>query len=110
MDSRRRVEELLKPGGKLLGEKPRQSGQVRRVTAGVERARALFEELRQLGYDSPVAGNPGHRIEIPGLGYVNYREASKSGPPSLDVSVSIERLEKVRFKFVGPSDAEGSED
>lgn len=66
----------------------------------VEEARAIFEELAELGCPAPVAGNPGQRIEIPGLGYVNYREVSKSGPPSLDVSVTIEGLEKVRFKFV----------
>lgn len=56
-----------------------------------------------------MAGNPGHRIEVPGLGYVNYREESKSGPPSLDVSVTIEGLEKVRFKFVGAADERSQE-
>ena len=101
MDPRRRIEELLKPGGEILGTKPRRTGQVRRVAAGVEEAQSIFEKREKLGHDSPVAGNPGHRIEIPGLGYVNYREESKSGPPSLDVSVTIEGLEKVRFKFVG---------
>lgn len=101
MDSRRRIEELLKPGGEVLGTKPRRTGRVRRVAAGVEEARSIFEELEKLGHPAPVAGNPGQRVEIPGLGYVNYREESKSGPPSLDVSVTIEGLERVRFKFVG---------
>lgn len=102
---RERVEKLLKllkPGGDLLGERPRPNSQVRRVPvpSPVEEARTLFEELAELGRPAPVAGNPGQRIVIPGLGYVNYREVSKSGPPSLDVSVTIEGLEKVRFKFV----------
>lgn len=101
MEARDRVEELLKPGGEILGDKPRATGQVRRVPGDAEEARALFEELAELGRPAPVADNPGQRVEIPNLGHVNYREVSKSGPPSLDVSVTIEGLEKVRFKFVG---------
>lgn len=107
--ARKRMEELLKPDGEVLGEKPRQNRQVRRVAAGVDQARAIFEELAKLGHDSPVAGNPGHRIEILDLGHVNYREVSRSGPPSLDVSVNIEGLQKVRFKFVGASETGESE-
>lgn len=102
MGARERIEELLKPDGEVIGSKTRPGSNVRRVTATapVEEARETFERLAVVGRESPVPGSSVRRVEIVGLGYVTYREESKSGPPSIDVKVSIEGLEKVKFKFV----------
>ncbi len=93
---------VLKPGGKLLGEEPtRGKGKVRRVREGKEKAEELFERLAEGGEDSPIPGVPVRRIKLPGVGYATYREISKTGPPTIDVSVNIEGLRNVKFKFVG---------
>lgn len=102
--SRQRVEELLKPGGEVIGIRPRQRTLVRRVVVSspAEEARELFEQLAGLGKEAatgePTRGSrPGRLVEIPDLGYVGYREAPT---PTVDVNVSIEGLRNVKFKFV----------
>lgn len=107
MDSRKRIEELLKPGGELLGIPGRRRG-VRVVKGSANEARTLFEELARLGREVPVekptrGSRPGRVAEIPDLGYVGYREESTSGEPTVDCRVSVEELGKVKFKFVGYS-------
>ncbi len=95
-DPRRIVEALLKPGGEPLGEPaPRPGSKVRHVQAGAKEAQHLFQELAQLGHDAPIPTYPGRRVRIPGVGIVAYRPVSKSGEPTVDVSVSIEGLEAV---------------
>ena len=105
MDARQRVEELLKPDGELLGVPGRRRG-VRVVEGSAEEARTLFEELVGMGQEvlvgKPTRGSRlGRLVEIPDLGYVGYREESTSGEPTVDCRVSVEALEKVKFKFVG---------
>lgn len=104
MDKRRRLEELLKPGGKILGSRPRQRTMVRRVISAspAEEARWLFKQLADLGHEVPVeeptrGSRPGRLAEIPGLGHVGYRDTPT---PTVDVNVSIEGLRNVKFKFV----------
>ena len=106
---RRRVLELLAPDGELLGEIPRSKRPVRRVVGSREEAKALFEELAQLGHESPVQNpgdrsRPGRRVEIPGFGFVSYRDAEdeETGEttPTIQCSGNLEGLENVKFKFV----------
>lgn len=100
MGARRRVEELLKPGGEVIGERPRPNSKVRRVAVDspAEEARQLFDQLAELGHDHPGVGSrPGRLVEMPGLGYVGHRETPT---PTVDVNVNIEGLRNVKFKFV----------
>jgi hypothetical protein len=101
-DPRRLVEALLKPDGEPLGELPRARSKVRRVQAGAREAQQLFQRLAQLGHDAPIPTYFGSRVHIPGVGIVGYRPVSKSGEPTVDVNVSIEGLENVKFKFMRP--------
>lgn len=112
MDDRRRIEELLKPEGMVIGVPPRPNSNVRCVAslAPVEDARETFERLAKLGHETPDenpsrGSRPGRLVEIPDLGYVGYREAST---PTVDVNVSIEGLSNVKFKFVGEFGRESS--
>lgn len=102
--SRHRVEELLKPGGEVIGIRPRQRTMVRRVVVSspAREARELFKQLADLGNEAvtrePTHGSrPGRLVKIPDLGYVGYRETPT---PTVDVNVSIEGLRNVKFKFV----------
>ncbi len=92
---------LLEANGQPLGTPARKGSKVRRVQGGKEEAEELFGKLAELGNDSPVPGVPMRRVELSGVGHASYREASKTGPPTVDVSVNIAGLEKVKFKFVG---------
>jgi hypothetical protein len=110
LDARRRIEELLKPEGEVIGVRTRPNGKIHRVVAVSpgEAARGIFEDLAGLGceipHEAPSRGaHPSRLIEIPGLGYVGYRE---SPIPTIDVNVSIERLGNVKFKFVSDSERE----
>lgn len=102
IEQRRRIlEESLKPGGELLGVLARPGSRVRRVSEDPIEAVFLFRSLSKLGRDAPLPTYPGWRVEIPGLGYVGFRFSSKSGEPTMDVSVSIDGLRNVKFKYVG---------
>lgn len=92
---------LLGPNGEPLGKPARKGSKVRRVNGGAEEAEELFGTLAQRGSDASIETYPGERIRLPEIGYVGYRAASKSGPPTVDVSVNIEGLRNVKFKFVG---------
>lgn len=104
---RQRLLDLLAPSGKVIGDPARKDGRVRRVAGGMEDARALYEELARLGNDMPVenpsiGSRPGLRMEIPGFGYIGYREVSDSGEPTVDCSVDLEELKQLKkVKFVG---------
>lgn len=98
---RRRVEQLLKPGGKPLGVPSRSGSRVRRVSEGPVEAVAMFRSLRAMRRIADLPDYPGRRAEIPGLGYVGLRIVSKSGEPTLDVDVRIDGLRNVKFKYVG---------
>ncbi len=98
---RRRLEELLKSGGEPLGVPARSGSKVRRVSEDPIEAAVLFSVLKALGRRANLPTYPGRRVEIPGLGYVGYRLSSKSGEPTIDVSVSIDGLRNVKFKYVG---------
>lgn len=105
------MEELLKPGGEVIGAPPRRRTIVRRVSVAspAEEARRIFEELAELGREvavEPTRGSrPGRLVEIPDLGYVSYRETPT---PTVDVNVSIEGLRNVKFKFVPAGDGGAS--
>ena len=88
-----------------MGRPARKGSKVRRVSGGKEEAEGMFRELARWGRDASIPTYRGERIELPGIGYVGYREASKSGEPTVDVSVSIEGLRDVKFKFVGSVEA-----
>jgi len=92
---------LLEPDGSLLGELARRGSKVRRVYGGQKEAEQLFGRLAKLGRDACIETYPGKRVELPGCGYAGYREASKSGEPTVDVDVNIEAIGNVKFKFVG---------
>ena len=101
MNNRERLEELLKPGGKLLGEPSRRGSRVRRVPEGEPEAIWLFSRLALMGEKAQLPTYRGLRVKIPDLGYVGYRAVSKSGEPTIDVNVRIEGLRGVKFKYVG---------
>lgn len=110
---RRRVLELLAPNGELLGAIRRNKRPVRRVVGERDDAVALFEELAQLGHESPVhnpgdRSRPGRRVEIPGFGFVSYRDAEdeETGEttPTIQCNGNVEGLENVKFKFVRRED------
>jgi hypothetical protein len=92
---------LLEPDGSLLGVLARRGSKVRRVYGGQTEAEELFGRLAKLGRDARIETYPGKRVELPGCGYAGYREASKSGEPTVDVDVNIKAIGNVKFKFVG---------
>jgi hypothetical protein len=92
---------LLEANGQLLGTPARKGSKVRRVQGGKQEAEELFGKLAELGRGAPIETYSGQRVELPGCGYAGYREASKSGEPTVDVDVNIEAIGNVKFKFVG---------
>jgi hypothetical protein len=86
----RSIDDILMPGGKPLGVKgtgPRASARLREVAGGLAEAESLFQELTRGGKDVTPPGYPGTMIELPGgRGWVGYRPASRSGPPTIDVN------------------------
>ncbi len=101
MKALQHLEKLLKPRGTPLGTPKRKGSKVRHVAKERDYAEELFEELAALGCDAPTPTYPGRRIEIRGIGYVGYREVSKSGDPTIDIRVTISGLEDIKLKFVG---------
>ena len=91
---------LLYPGGNPIGN-PGKSSRIRRLPGDLFDARALFNELAQLGVPDDTATYPGNRVKIAyGLGYVGIRNVSGSGEPTVDVDVNIggaERIKKIKF-------------
>jgi hypothetical protein len=92
---------LLQANGQPLGTPARKGSKVRRVQGGKQEAEELFGKLAGLGHHAPIETYPGQRVELPGCGYAGYREASKSGEPTVDVNVNIKAIGNVKFKFVG---------
>jgi RHS repeat-associated protein len=92
-----RVLEVLAPGGTLLG-RAGSSADIRVVKGTVEEARAVFAELTAGGRVLEKASYPGTLVEIEGKGLVGLREASKSGPPTIDLFLKgVDQIRKIKF-------------
>ena len=107
----RTIDEILMPGGQPLGVKgtgPRATAKIREVPGGDAEAQAMFEELTEGGTDVTPRGYAGEFLEHPQLlghrGFIGYRPASKSGPPTIDVKAvdsSGQPIPIEKVKFVG---------
>lgn len=96
MESFQRIEALLKPEGRLLGQ-PGSSRRIRMLPGGLEAATELFEKLAEPGGKKLVADYPGTLVEIPEVGRVGLRPVSVSGPPTIDVRVSGIGIDEIKF-------------
>lgn len=99
-ERRRRVRELLVPGGEPLGRLGRsRSGTVRAVAGGRAEAEALFAPLKSLGEAEEATGYPGRFVNFGGENRIGLRLDSRSGEPTMDVTVtSILEIEKLKFE------------
>jgi hypothetical protein len=91
-----RVTDILKPGGRLIGQAGRGSG-VRELPGGLQEAQRVFERLRQGGKRIEDPRYKGTMYELPGGGRVGLRETSVSGPPTIDVNIPDIPIEKIKF-------------
>ena len=91
-------QEILMPGGKLIGERGDNSG-IRILPGGVKDAEDLALELGKGGKDITPTGHSGILIELPnGGGIVGFRPGSKSGPPTVDVNIPDIGIREIKFK------------
>lgn len=78
--------DLLKPGGRLVGEAG-SSSRIRLLQGGETEARPLFEQLTRGGRVLENSTFPGTLVEFPGGGKIGFRPISKSGPPTIGVFI-----------------------
>jgi hypothetical protein len=101
-----RLEDILNPGGTLLGRAGTSTGI--RVATG-----DLVDAVRMLGPLTPGGiiertppAYPGIGVRLPGGGFVGLRPVSQSDPPTIDVNIpSIPDRKKVKFVKEGRDDA-----
>jgi RHS repeat-associated protein len=94
----RQVLDVLKEGGKLgiAGS----AKNIRKLAGDLEDARTLMEAIEQVG--TPYAGNyqNGVAYNLPGGGFVGFREVSSAGgPPTIDLN--LPGVGKFKLKFTG---------
>ena len=83
---RRRIRDLLEPAGEALGRQGRRRG-IRVLPGGIDAARELFARLAELGTPVDVPGYDGALVDLGEEGRVGFRGRSRSGEPTIDVSV-----------------------
>jgi hypothetical protein len=88
--------DVLKPGGKNVGEPGENSG-VRILPGGESEARELFDRLTKGGTDITPSGHLGKVIRMPDGSVISHRPTSKSGPPTVDVNVPGLGIRKLKF-------------
>lgn len=96
---RRRVRELLVPGGEPIGEVGRAGNErIREVPGGVRAGEELFARLLELGKPESVAGYPGNFVNFGGKNRIGFRFVSGSGEPTMDVTLAwLPEVEKLKF-------------
>ena len=106
--SGRSIEDILMPGGKPIGVRgkgPRASAEIRELPGGDTEAERLLKELTVGGTDITPPRYKGKLIRLRGISEtVGYRQASKSGPPTIDVNVVDANgvlIPIKKLKFVG---------
>jgi RHS repeat-associated protein len=87
---------ILKPAGRWIGV-PGSSQRIRVLSGGVGAAREMFGALGAEGKAIKAKGYPGIMLEIPGGGTIGLREASKSGPATIDLALPGVAIEKLKF-------------
>ncbi|MCX8049220.1 MAG: RHS repeat-associated core domain-containing protein [Methylohalobius sp.] len=91
-----RVTELLRLGGRLIGEAGTRSS-IRVVRGSAAEAERLFGQLSGGRLVTPP-GYPGILVELPGGGFVGFRPISASGPPTIDVNIpGLSEITKIKF-------------
>lgn len=101
MDPIRRVEELLVPGGELIGS-PGTVKEIRNVPGGLVAAEEMFEELASLGEKVERPDYPGQTALLPVIGEIGFRPVSGRGrrEPTIDVNAIVAGVEIQKLKFV----------
>ncbi len=61
------------------------------------KARELFDRLTKGGTDVTPPGHPGKVIRMPDGSAISYRPTSKSGPPTIDVTITGLSIRKLKF-------------
>jgi hypothetical protein len=92
----RNMEDLLRPGGRLLGSEG-SSAQVRILKGGLNEAQGLFNQLSAGGAVITETTYPGTLVRLQGGGTVGLRPVSTSGPPTIDVRVPGIGIREIKF-------------
>jgi hypothetical protein len=80
------IVDVLRPGGKLIGEAG-SSSQIRILQGGHSEAEALFGQLSHGGQVVEGTSYPGTLVRLSEGGQVRFWPVSTSGPPTIDVTV-----------------------
>ncbi len=92
------LQNILKPGGKLIGEAAGKGGQELIRVVPISQREALTAELSKLGNVIDKATYNGTFREIPGLGSIGFRESKQFGP-TIDINIrGLSGIEKIHFK------------
>src|SRR5262245_35823952 len=90
------LEDLLMPGGKLIGTAGSKPA-IRVLLGGLPAAEQLLRKLTQGGTDITPPGYPGQLIQLTGGEIIGLRSSSTSGPPTIDVNVPPLLIDKIKF-------------
>ncbi len=102
---RRRVENLLRPGGEYIGKPGGEGGRakrVRKILINEYEPEGFFREIAEGGAELEGTGYPGILVDLPGIGTVGLRPPTGTKPYTMDVSIQGIRIDK--WKFVEPGD------
>ena len=91
-----RATEILRPGGKLIGQAG-SSSRIRILQGGQAEAEALFGQLTKGGDVVKGTSFPGTLVKLPGGGQVGFRPVSTSGPPTINVDVAGLGIREIKF-------------
>lgn len=90
------IEELLRPGGRLIGTEG-SSSKIRIIKGGLQEAEKLFEQLSGSGTRVTGSSYPGPLVRLPNGGTVGLRSSSTSGPPTIAVTVQGIGIREIKF-------------
>jgi RHS repeat-associated protein len=92
-------QDILMPGGVLIGAPNRGDPTTRNVSGGDQAAQAIFGQLSQGGTPANRTNYPGTGVFLPGGGFVGYRPGSeaKSGVPAIDINIPGIDIGKLHF-------------
>jgi hypothetical protein len=96
---RRRIRELLVPGGEPIGE-PSQSPGIQRVHGDLATAQSYYDRLKEMGEMEQVSSYPGGwMVRLGNEGRVGLRPVSRSGgPPAIDVGLQcVPEIRRIKF-------------
>jgi len=93
-----RILELLLPDGDTIGAPGHRRSEFRQIQGSLEDAQELFDKFRGLGQPMNKECYPGEMIALGGENIVGFRRRSKSGEPTIDVSVQyVPAIRKIKF-------------